>query len=203
LLDTAISSSSCVINFVSQAIPPAIACCFRTIVAIPWIVEQPVSNEESAMSRKDQFVPHLVVSDGMTALTFYQEVFAAVLGDVMMEPGGRRLMHGEIILDDHMLFLSDEFAEKEDVTTRTPKTLGGTTVRITVQVSDANATVERAVARGVSVLMPVQDMFWGARYGQFVDPFGHEWGVNQQITEQTAEETSAAAEEFFANRQQS
>jgi hypothetical protein len=45
--------------------------------------------------------------------------------------------------------------------------------------------------------MPVQDMFWGARYGQIVDPFGHNWGINQQLKEQTDAETNAAAEEFF------
>ena len=65
------------------------------------------------MSRKDQFIPHLVVSDGMAALKFYQEVFGAKIGDVMIEPGGARLVHGEIILDGHMLFLSDEFAERK------------------------------------------------------------------------------------------
>jgi PhnB protein len=51
--------------------------------------------------------------------------------------------------------------------------------------------------------MPVQDMFWGARYGQFVDPFGHNWGINQQLKEQTDTETDAAAEEFFAKRKAS
>ena len=109
-------------------------------------------------------------------------------------------MHGEIILDGHMLFLSDEFAEKEDVTTRTPVTLGGTTARITLQTDDPDAIVERAVARGATVLMPVQDMFWGARYGKIVDPFGHEWGINQQLNDQTEEKTKAAAEEFFAKQ---
>jgi PhnB protein len=99
-----------------------------------------------------------------------------------------------------MLFLSDEFAEKKDVTTRTPRTLGGTTARITLQTDDPDAIVERAVAHGASVLMPVQDMFWGARYGKIVDPFGHEWGINQQLNEQTEEKTKAAAEQFFANR---
>ena len=91
------------------------------------------------MFRKDQFIPHLIVTDGIAALKFYQEVFGAKAGDVMMEPGGTRLMHGEIILDGHMLFLSDEFAEAKDVTTRTPRTLGGTTARITVQTDDADA----------------------------------------------------------------
>ena len=99
------------------------------------------------MSRHDQFIPHLVVSDGMAALKFYQEVFGAKTGDVMMEPQGTRLMHGEIILDGHMLFVSDEFLEKQDVTTRTPRTLGGTTARITLQTDDPDAVVERACAR--------------------------------------------------------
>jgi PhnB protein len=74
-------------------------------------------------------------------------------------------------------------------------------VRITLQVDDADAIVERAVAGGARVLMPVQDMFWGARYGRIIDPFGHEWGINQQLQEQSPEETQAAADEFFAKRQ--
>jgi PhnB protein len=152
------------------------------------------------MSRPDQFIPHLVVNDGMAALKFYQEVFAAKAGDIMMEPGGKRLMHGEILLDGHTLFLSDEFAEKQDVTTRTPQSLGGTTARITLNTDNADAVIERAVARGAKVLMPAQDMFWGARYGKFVDPFGHEWGVNQQLKEQSADQTKAAAEEFLTKK---
>jgi PhnB protein len=133
------------------------------------------SKWEIAMT-DDQFIPHLVVDDGKAALVFYQEVFGAKVGDVMMEPGGIRLMHGEIVLDGHILFLSDEFAEKDDVTTRSPRTLGGTTARITFQTDEPDAIVERAVARGARILMPLQKMFWGAYYGKIVDPFGHEWG---------------------------
>jgi uncharacterized glyoxalase superfamily protein PhnB len=62
---------------------------------------------------------------------------------------------------------------------------------------DADGVVERAVTRGAKILMPVQDMFWGARYGQIVDPFGHVWGINQKLKEQTEEETNAAAKQFF------
>jgi len=71
-------------------------------------------------------------------------------------------------------------------------------VRITLEVADADALVERALAAGARVLMPVQDLFWGARYGKILDPFGHEWGINQQLKQQTDEETHAAAEEFLA-----
>jgi PhnB protein len=56
------------------------------------------------------------------------------------------------------------------------------------------------VAAGARVSMPVQDMFWGGRYGKIVDPFGHEWGINQQVKEQSHDETQIAADEFFAKR---
>ena len=150
------------------------------------------------MHRQDQFIPHLIVSDGLAALEFYQTTFGAAEGDRMMAPDGKRLMHGEVVLDGHKIFVSDEFPESEGGSCKTPGTLGGTSVRVTIVVDDADGIVERAVAGGARVLMPVQDMFWGARYGKIVDPFGHEWGINQELKEQTPEETQAAADRFFA-----
>jgi PhnB protein len=152
------------------------------------------------MNRDDQFIPHVIVNDGMAALQFYKQVFGAKEGDNMMAPDGKRLMHGEIVLDGHTLFLSDEFSADEGGTCKMPDTLGGTCVRITLMVDDADAVVERAVAHGARVLMPVEDMFWGARYGKIRDPFGHEWGINQQKTEMSKEETDAAAAEFFVKQ---
>jgi PhnB protein len=153
------------------------------------------------MHREDQFTPHLIVSNGLAALEFYKEVFGAEEGDRMMAPDGKRLMHGEFILDGHKVFVSDEFDASEGGTCKTPDTLGGTCVRVTLHVDDADRIVERAVAGGARVLMPVQDMFWGARYGKFVDPFGHEWGINQQLKELSQEETDAAAADYLAKRQ--
>ena len=152
------------------------------------------------MHREDQFIPHLIVSDGVAALEFYKNTFNAELGDKMMAPDGKRLLHGEVVLDGHIIFVSDDFSESEGGTCKSPQTLGGTDVRITLQVDDADAIVTRAVASGARVLMPVQDMFWGARYGRIVDPFGHEWGINQQLRELTSEEAQAAADEFLAKR---
>ena len=150
------------------------------------------------MSTEDQFIPHLMVNDGQAALKYYQEVLGAEQGHTMMAPDGKRVMHGEIILNGHRIFISDEFTVEEGGTCATPKTLGGSCVRIMLMTDDADAVVERAIARGAKVLMPVQNMFWGARYGQIVDPFGHQWGINQQLREQTEEETEAAAKEFLA-----
>ncbi|MGZ5437964.1 MAG: VOC family protein [Pyrinomonadaceae bacterium] len=150
------------------------------------------------MTREDQFIPHLIVNDGLAALKFYKEVFGAEEGHNTMAPDGKRLMHGELIVDGHKLFVSDEFTAEEGGSVKMPRTLGGSSVRITLMTDDADAVVERAVARGAKVIMPVADMFWGARYGQMEDPFGHIWGINQQLTEQTQEETNDAAKQFFA-----
>ena len=152
------------------------------------------------MHREDQFIPHVIVNDGVAALKFYREVFGASEGDTMMAPDGKRVMHGEIVLDGHKLFVSDEFSEAEGGSCKLPEKLGGTAGRVTVQVDDADAIVERAVSHGATVLMPVADMFWGARYGKIRDPYGHEWGINQQLVEQSKEETDAAAADFFAQR---
>ena len=150
------------------------------------------------MNREDQFIPHLIVNDGLAALRFYREVFGATEGHNMMAPDGKRLMHGELALDGHKFFVSDEFTAEEGGSVKMPQSLGGSSVRITLMTGDADAVVERALARGAEIIMPVQDMFWGARYGQIRDPFGHVWGINQQLEEQTEEETNAAAKEFFA-----
>ena len=100
------------------------------------------------MNREDQFVPHVFVSDGRAAMDFYKDVFNATEGDRMMAPDGKRLMHGEVVLDGHKLFVSDEFSESEGGSGKTPQSLGGTSVRITLSVDDADGVVERAVARG-------------------------------------------------------
>lgn len=154
------------------------------------------------MNREHQFIPELIVRNGPAALEFYKEVFGAEEAHRMMTPDGKKLMHGELTLDGHKFFVCDEFDASEGGTCKSPQTLGGTGVRVTIFVEDANRTVERALAAGSRVSMPVQQMFWGARYGKIVDPFGHEWGINQQVAEQSREETQSAADEYFARRQQ-
>ena len=149
------------------------------------------------MHREDQFIPHLIVSNGLAGMDFYKKAFGAEQGHTMMGPDGKKLLHGELVLDGHKFFVSDEFPESEGGSCKSPRTLSGTSVRITLQVEDADRVVERASAAGARVLMPVQDMFWGARYGKIIDPFGHEWGINQQLKEQSDRETQAAADDFF------
>jgi PhnB protein len=62
-----------------------------------------------------------------------------------------------------------------------PKALKGTPVVIHLYVDDVDAFTARAVAAGAKVTMPVADMFWGDRYGQLEDPFGHRWSVATHV----------------------
>ena len=73
--------------------------------------------------------------------------------------------------------------------------------RIIPEVDDAHQTVEHAVAAGAEVLMAVQDMFCGARYDKLLDPYGHEWGINQQVKVLTDTEEAEQAREYFAKHQ--
>jgi PhnB protein len=41
--------------------------------------------------------------------------------------------------------------------------------------------------------MPLQDMFWGDRYGKVADPFGHHWAIASRIEDLTPEEIAKRA----------
>ena len=63
---------------------------------------------------------------------------------------------------------------------------------IALVVDDADAVYERAVKAGASGHMPVENTFWGARYGQVLDPYGHLWEINQEVQQRSEEEMKAA-----------
>jgi uncharacterized glyoxalase superfamily protein PhnB len=73
-----------------------------------------------------------------------------------------------------------------------PQSLEGSPVTIHLYVDDADAAVERAVKAGAKVIMPVHEQFWGDRYGQLVDPFGHRWSVATHVRDVTVEEMREA-----------
>lgn len=149
------------------------------------------------MSRSDNIVPELCVHDGRGALEFYKQAFGAVEQEHMMSPDGAKLLHGALTIAGHRLVVFDEFTAAEGGTCKCPQTLGGTGVRLILEVEDADAVVRKAVAAGATVMMPVTKMFWGARYGKLKDPYGHEWGINEQVEELSAEEEARAAERHF------
>jgi PhnB protein len=87
-----------------------------------------------------------------------------------------------------VLMLTDECPEMGGFG---PLHLGGSPVTVHLSVTDADATFARAAAAGATALMPVSEMFWGARYGVFKDPFGHSWSVGTQVKDLSPAEVEA------------
>lgn len=155
---------------------------------------------EVAMPTSDIIIPELCVHDGVAALAFYTRAFGALENKRMMSPDGRKLLHADLTINGHHLVVFDEFTASEGGTCRCPRTLGGTGVRLILQVDDAEAVVQRAVAAGATVMIPVAVMFWGARYAKLADPFGHEWGINEQLEELSVADEARRGEQYFSKQ---
>jgi PhnB protein len=117
--------------------------------------------------------PYLICANAADAIKFYAKAFNAVEQFSMPGPGGK-VMHACLKIGDSMLMLTDEWP---DHNTLGPNSLKGTPVMIHHYVEDVDASFKQAVDAGATVVMPVADMFWGDRYGQLKDPFGHSWSL--------------------------
>jgi PhnB protein len=123
--------------------------------------------------------PYLTVHNGAAALTFYEEAFDAVTAmRVIVDEATGQLGHAEFRIGDAKFYLSDEFVAMGVVS---PRTLGGTSVAMHVEVADVDATFAKAVASGATTISEPGDQPEGARRGTLLDPFGHRWMLSQTV----------------------
>jgi uncharacterized glyoxalase superfamily protein PhnB len=134
--------------------------------------------------------PHLVCDGAAAAIDFYKRAFGATEVGRLPGPDGR-LMHGHVTIGDSAVMLVDE---NPKFGMFGPRSLKGTPVTIHLYVEDADAFVERAVAAGAKVVMPLADMPWGDRYGVVEDPYGHHWSIATHQRDVPPEELSRAME---------
>lgn len=132
--------------------------------------------------------PHLICADGVAAIEFYKKAFGAVEESRLLGEKNK-LMHALIRIGGSAVMLCDEFP---DWGSFGPKMLKGSPVVIHLYVADVDAAMQRAVAAGAKLTMPVTDMFWGDRYGQLEDPFGHRWSIATHVRDLSAEEIRQA-----------
>ena len=126
--------------------------------------------------------PYLCCADAGAAITFYQLAFGAVEVERWTADDGR-IGHAQLDIQGNTIYLADEHPEIGVVS---PNTLGRTPVSLVLEVTDADAAVERAVTSGATVERPVTDNPGGRRAGWLVDPSGHRWNLSGLST-QTAE----------------
>lgn len=140
-------------------------------------------------------IAHLVVADGDAAVAFYEKAFGAKSQGVHHTPDGK-VMHAELTVGDARFMLADEFPGMGSVS---PKKLGGSPVVLNLYSNDVDMLFEQAVKAGAIVTMPLANQFWGDRYGQIQDPFGHRWALGQHIEDVAPEEMERRAKEAFAH----
>lgn len=142
--------------------------------------------------------PYITLNDAARAIEFYKRAFGAQEVMRMEAPGGK-IGHAEIKIGDSMIMLADEFPGGG---CKAPQSLGGTTAGVLLYVENADAIFNQAVSAGAQVEQPLDDMFWGDRYGRLRDPFGHSWSVATHIEDVAPAEMAKRMKEAMAKMSQ-
>ena len=140
--------------------------------------------EGAARHNVPSVTPHLVCAGAAEAIEFYKQAFDAT-EMVRLPRRDGKLLHACVNINGSPVMLVDEFP---DMNATGPNTLGGSPVTIHLTVDDADAWLERAAKAGAKVIAPVQEMFWGDRYGVVRDPFGHTWSLGTPVRTVTEQE---------------
>jgi PhnB protein len=152
-------------------------------------IEEPEAAEPLPMPEGWSTVtPSLVVPDVGAATRFYAEAFDATTRSQTPGPDGEPF-HAEIQIRDQIIMLSRAMPGGEGMPAlHAPGELGGTPVQLTYYVEDTDAAVARALEAGAEPRIEPQDMFWGDRWAEIEDPFGHLWSLATHIEEVSADE---------------
>lgn len=138
--------------------------------------------------------PHLVCSDASAAIDYYQRAFGAIERFRLPGPNGKGIMHACVQIGDSPVYLVDENPQWGS---NSPTSLKGTPVTIHLCVDNVDDLYAQAIAAGGTVKMSPADMFWGARYGVLVDPFGHQWSISTDKQNLTPEQIKENAKALF------
>ncbi len=144
-----------------------------------------------AIKVEPALAPHLIVDNAAAAIDFYVKAFDAVEYGRVPGPDGK-LIHAALNINGFPVMLNDDFPEMTEGKSMTPTALGGTPVTIHLTVTDVDAKFQQAIDAGATVLAPLEDQFWGDRYGVVRDPFGHHWSLGQPVREVSMEEIEEA-----------
>ena len=138
---------------------------------------------------------NLAVDDAAQAIEFYKRAFGAKERGRMEAPGGK-IAHAELEIGDSIIMLADPMPQSPF---KPPKQLGGISGGLYVYVEDVDEVTQQVVDAGGTIAMPVEDMFWGDRFGTVTDPFGHTWQIATRVREVPPEEMAELAKEAMAS----
>jgi PhnB protein len=134
--------------------------------------------------------PYLIIDGALQAIEFYKKAFGATELFKMPAPDGKRIMHAEIKIGTAIVMIADSFPEWG---------VSASAANNHLYVENADATFATAVAAGAKALMPVQEMFWGDRFGKLADPFGQQWSVATHVKDMTPQEMAEAGKKAMCD----
>ena len=129
-------------------------------------------------------MPMLVCRDAAAEIDFCKTTFGAVEMVRRAGPDGT-VAHAALTIGGALIMIEGEWPGLASVA---PQVDGSSPVVIYVYVEDVDAVIERAVAAGAKVLIPVKDQFWGDRTGRILDPSGHVWTISTRVEETSSTE---------------
>jgi PhnB protein len=150
--------------------------------------------EQAKTSRAQHTITvHLVCRDAGRAADWYVRALGAEEHGRVPVSGGR-FMQIELRFGDSTVMIADEFPDMGVVS---PLSVGGVYSTLGIESDDVEALWQRALQAGAEVFRPLEDMFWGDRHGEIIDPFGHKWALTQHLRDVPADEMRAAAAAMF------
>jgi PhnB protein len=145
--------------------------------------------------------PYLAVKDAAAAIEFYKKAFGAIQdGEPHYLPNTQMIMHVRLLINGSLIMLADDMGPTMGKPAIDPLSLGNSPITLALSFDDVTPFWERAVAAGITVTMPLADMFWGDRYGQATDPFGHKWSFSQTLQQMSDQEMQDAAESALEDK---
>ena len=140
--------------------------------------------------------PHIVIREAGRAAEWYKQALGAEERGRIPVPGGK-FMQIELWFGDSVVMVADEFPEAGVLS---PQSIGGNPVVLHFSTENVEALWQKAIEAGAEIVQPLQDQFWGDRYGQIRDPFGYRWGLAQHIRDVSSEEVAQAAWKLFGGQ---
>jgi PhnB protein len=135
--------------------------------------------------------PSLTCKNAAAAIEFYKQVFGAKELFRMPTPDGK-VAHAELSIGDSRFMVNDEFQPMATISA------GTRPVYLFLYVEDADTTFNNAVKHGARTDTPLENQFWGDRFGRITDPFGHQWGIATHVEDVSPAEMERRSAEAMA-----
>lgn len=137
---------------------------------------------------------YITLKDCNKAIEFYKKAFGAKEKGKLLMPDGK-VAHAEVEIEGSCLMMCDEIEQWKN---KSVESLGGTHMSFSLYVKDVDSAFKKALDAGAKELVPVEDMFYGDRVGQVMDPFGYIWMIATHKEDLSYEEMQRRGDEMFA-----